>query len=176
MFINRNIKIIRKLSGLTQDRFAKSLGIKLASLKNYENTDVCPKLEVVLRICCFAGVTPEALKSTDLNPSRINLRPNEPALDKIKAGNGDENAEDYTVEGSSSSSGKLITLLKSNDEFFKGQYMAFNVQVLANLSLLVNQSKKLESLAKMNLACVQKIERQTGKKAVRMVTSRGQKA
>jgi len=180
MFINRNIKTIRKISGLTQSQFAKVIGINLGSLKNYENTDVCPKLPAVLSICRVSGIEPEDLRSAEVNPSSIKF-----CLNREKPGltNEDEQEErvlDMTSEGGQKEEledqADLLKFLQSNDEFFKNQYSTFNVQVLANLSLLIDQTKKLEMLAKMNLAQAQKIERLNTNKPSRMINLRRQKA
>lgn len=178
MFINRNIKTIRKLSGLTQAQFAERVGINLASLKNYENTAVCPKLPAVLAICQFAGIEPERLTSSEISPSGINFCLN---VDPCDGPGNDQEEQDLNINENETGeepaySHDLLKVLQSNDAFFKHQYAAFNVQVLANLSLLIDQSKKLETLVKLNLSHVQNIENSQSVRPVRLMNRRTSKA
>lgn len=166
MIINRNIKKIRQLSGLTQAKFAHDVGINLASLKNYENTDVCPKLAVVINICKLSGLTPEQLRDTEINPVGINF-----CLPGLKGEDEPAIPEPEPTEVPKA----LLDILQSNDDFFKSQYTAFSAQVLANLSLLIKQSKKLENLALVNLTYVQNIARRHGTTPFRTVKRKGQK-
>lgn len=159
MIINHNIKKIRTLIGLTQKEFACKVGITLSTLKNYENTNVQPKMDAVLSICRFVGIDPEQMATAEINLAGINFctpggaQVQEIAMESAKCSDNSSNGT-ATAE-----SNKMLELLKDNDEFFKHQYNAFNKQVLANLSLLITHSKTLEVLAKENLQRVQNIER-----------------
>ena len=71
MQINRNIKLIRELSGKKQAEFAGLIKIKLSNLKTYENTDVRPKANVLTAIAELAGVSLEDLDKKQLTPADI---------------------------------------------------------------------------------------------------------
>ena len=59
--INTNIKLIRELSRLKQEDFARLIKTNLSNLKTYETTEVRPKADVLARIADLAGITVDDL-------------------------------------------------------------------------------------------------------------------
>lgn len=64
--INKNIKLIRELSGKTQKDFAKLIKSKLSNVKTYETSDTRPKAPVLAAICDFAQISLKELEEKEL--------------------------------------------------------------------------------------------------------------
>lgn len=64
--INKNIKLIRELSGKTQKEFAKLIKSNLSNVKTYETSDTRPKAPVLAAICDFADITLKELEEKEL--------------------------------------------------------------------------------------------------------------
>lgn len=74
MIINDNIKLIRELSGKTQKEFARAIATKLSNLKTYENTDVKPKMPVIIAISDIANVSVEDLQDKKLSYKNVKIK------------------------------------------------------------------------------------------------------
>lgn len=83
--INKNIKLIRELSGKKQEDFAKLIKTNLSNLKTYENSSVRPKANVIAAICDFAGITTEELENKALTHKDVHLEVD--IVDKRKLNN-----------------------------------------------------------------------------------------
>jgi len=73
MIVNDNIKMIREAAGFTQAEFSAFYRISLSSLKNYENTDVMPKVELLNNISKGLKITVEKLINQRLTHNDINV-------------------------------------------------------------------------------------------------------
>lgn len=59
--LNENIKKLRMARGLNQVEFAKILGVSKQCVSNWENDNVMPSVEMVIRIADFFKVTTDLL-------------------------------------------------------------------------------------------------------------------
>jgi phage repressor protein C with HTH and peptisase S24 domain len=75
--LNKNIKLIRELSGKKQGDFAKLIKTNISNLKTYENTTVRPKAIVLAAIADYAGITMEDLENKALTHKHIKFKPEE---------------------------------------------------------------------------------------------------
>ncbi|MDA7501989.1 helix-turn-helix domain-containing protein [Chitinophagales bacterium] len=64
--INRNLKYLRSLKGMTQDSFAKELGIKRASLGSYEEGRAKPKYDILIVVSDLFSVSVGRLLKEEL--------------------------------------------------------------------------------------------------------------
>jgi len=65
MYLNANIKFLRKQKGLTQETLANALGISRSKLAGYE-LNISPSLETILEIADYFGVSVDILLRKDL--------------------------------------------------------------------------------------------------------------
>lgn len=72
--LNTNIKLIRELSGIGQEKFAKLIKTNISNLKTYETTDVRPKANVLAEIADYANVTIEDLEKKKLTHKDIKIK------------------------------------------------------------------------------------------------------
>ena len=59
--LNENIKILRMARGLNQVEFAKILGVSKQCVSNWENDNVMPSIEMLMKIADFFNVTTDFL-------------------------------------------------------------------------------------------------------------------
>lgn len=59
--LNENIKKLRMARGLNQVEFAKILGVSKQCVSNWENDNVMPSIEMLLKIADFFGVSTDYL-------------------------------------------------------------------------------------------------------------------
>ena len=59
--LNENIKMLRTNSGLNQVEFAKKLGVTKQCVSNWENDNVLPSIEMLVRIADFFKVSTDCL-------------------------------------------------------------------------------------------------------------------
>ena len=59
--LNENIKKLRMARGLNQVEFAKTLGVSKQCVSNWENDNVMPSIEMLLKIADFFGVSTDYL-------------------------------------------------------------------------------------------------------------------
>lgn len=65
--VNKNIKYIRKLSNLTQEQFAKELGIKRSSLGAYEEGRARPNQTIITEVAKKYNMTLDQLLTEDMS-------------------------------------------------------------------------------------------------------------
>jgi len=68
LYINRNIKYIRELRGLTQSQFAERLDLNRGNVASYEMNSI-PPLEVLIKITDLYKISMDALIKSDLSKS-----------------------------------------------------------------------------------------------------------
>lgn len=61
MMLNDNIKKLRVAIGLNQVEFAKILGVSKQCVSNWENDNVMPSIEMLVKIADFFNVTTDFL-------------------------------------------------------------------------------------------------------------------
>ena len=59
--LNENIKALRLASGLNQVEFAKALSVTKQCVSNWENDNVLPSIEMLVRIADFFSVSTDFL-------------------------------------------------------------------------------------------------------------------
>ena len=59
--LNENIRRVRLLHGINQVEFAKAVGVTKQCVSNWENDNVLPSVEMLLRIADFFHVSTDAL-------------------------------------------------------------------------------------------------------------------
>ncbi len=59
--LNENIRRLRLLHGINQVEFAKAVGVTKQCVSNWENDNVLPSVEMLIRIADFFGVTTDSL-------------------------------------------------------------------------------------------------------------------
>lgn len=64
--ISENIKYLRRLNGLTQEQFARRIGIKRPSVGAYEEARAVPPIELLKHIAKLFGYTVDELVKTDI--------------------------------------------------------------------------------------------------------------
>ena len=74
MIVNENIKYIREVSELTQVQFSNVFRIPLSSLKNWENTDVMPKVDLLNNLSKVLEVPVDTLLNRKLTSKDINWK------------------------------------------------------------------------------------------------------
>lgn len=67
MFINSNLKFLRKLRGKTQDEVCSSLKITRSTLNNYENSKVTPKNDTLIKFSEYFNISIDLLLKEDLS-------------------------------------------------------------------------------------------------------------
>ncbi len=65
--LNENIKELRLLRGLNQVEFAKIIGVTKQCVSNWENDNVLPSIEMLVRIAKFFCVSTDRLLGLDSN-------------------------------------------------------------------------------------------------------------
>ena len=98
MIVNDNIKYIREISELTQAQFSNVFRIPLSSLKNWENTDVMPKVEFLTNLSRVLNIPVDALVNRRLTSNDINWK----RLDMEKIVRGEKELDDFIDTSSSS--------------------------------------------------------------------------
>lgn len=168
-----NIKKIRERWRLSQEEFGYLIGATRGMIMQYEKRGSKPKNETVSQIMKLTGISKELLEGVGLPDndlpemsieSRIaidNFRKDPEAyrdlkedqtMDLLKPGKGESLNSDGTGDDRlGGPDSEFVEFLKSNDAFFKNQYTAFNVQVLANLTALQTHARNLEALLKITL-------------------------
>lgn len=72
--IGRNIRLIRKIAGLTQVDFGKKFGASQAMMKSYEGKKgIIPDAHILARIARFAGVSNSDLLTKNLTEDDLHL-------------------------------------------------------------------------------------------------------
>jgi transcriptional regulator with XRE-family HTH domain len=59
--LNENIKELRLLRGLNQVEFAKLMGVTKQCISNWENDNVLPSIEMLMKMAKFFGVSTDSL-------------------------------------------------------------------------------------------------------------------
>lgn len=59
--LNENIKKLRQIRGLNQVEFAKALSVTKQCVSNWENDNVLPSIEMLVKIADFFSVTTDFL-------------------------------------------------------------------------------------------------------------------
>ncbi len=59
--LNENIRRLRLLRGINQVEFAKALGVTKQCVSNWENDNVLPSIEMLIRIADFFGVSTDSI-------------------------------------------------------------------------------------------------------------------
>ena len=57
LILNENIKRLRLVRGLNQVEFAKAMGVSKQCVSNWENDNVMPSIEMLVKIADFFNVT-----------------------------------------------------------------------------------------------------------------------
>ena len=57
LMLNENIKRLRMARGLNQVEFAKAMGVSKQCVSNWENDNVMPSIEMLVKIANFFNVT-----------------------------------------------------------------------------------------------------------------------
>lgn len=65
--LNENIKKLRTTRGLSQVEFAKILGVSKQCVSNWENDNVIPSIEMLVKIADFFNVTTDYILGRDEN-------------------------------------------------------------------------------------------------------------
>ncbi len=65
--LNENIKKLRTTRGLNQVEFAKILGVSKQCVSNWENDNVIPSIEMLVKIADFFNVTTDYILGRDEN-------------------------------------------------------------------------------------------------------------
>ncbi|MCY7349717.1 MAG: helix-turn-helix domain-containing protein [Cytophagaceae bacterium] len=68
--VSNNIKYLRRLNGLTQEQFARRIGIKRPSIGAYEEARAHPPYDTLITMAKLFGVTVDQLIKTDLRKVR----------------------------------------------------------------------------------------------------------
>ena len=68
--VSNNIKYLRRLNGLTQEQFARRIGIKRPSVGAYEEARAHPPYDTLISMAKFFGVTIDQLIKSDLRKVR----------------------------------------------------------------------------------------------------------
>lgn len=177
-----NIKKIRERWDLTQEEFGLLIGATRGMVMQYEKRGTRPKNETVSQIIKLTGITWDMLANGELadddlpemdmesqvaisnfreDPDTYRDLQDKDVQELLKTNGRTRNKMGHNGDGDGHQVGydpEFVEFLKSNDAFFKNQYTAFNAQVLANLTALVNQAKTLEALLKINLEHTGNIE------------------
>lgn len=66
-FLGSNIKFLRRLRGISQQKLAEAVQLKRNNIASYESGSVEPKAVNFLKIARYFEVTPAALLTTDLS-------------------------------------------------------------------------------------------------------------
>ena len=61
MNLSENIKNLRITKGISQVQFAKELGVTKQCVSNWENDNILPSIEMLIRIATFFDVTTDFL-------------------------------------------------------------------------------------------------------------------
>ena len=71
MFFGKNIKKIRLIKKLSQAAFAELFGLKRSSIGAYEEGRAEPKLEMIIRIAKYFGVSVDSLVNSELTVNEL---------------------------------------------------------------------------------------------------------
>jgi len=66
--LNENIKRLRLARGLNQVEFAKSMGVSKQCVSNWENDNVMPSIEMLVKIADFFNVTTDYILGRNEKP------------------------------------------------------------------------------------------------------------
>ncbi|MBQ7879558.1 MAG: helix-turn-helix transcriptional regulator [Clostridia bacterium] len=61
MNLNENIKRLRLAKGLNQVEFGKAIGVTKQCVSNWENDNILPSIEMLIRIAAFFSVSTDEL-------------------------------------------------------------------------------------------------------------------
>ena len=64
--IGKNIKLLRRRTGLTQSQFAESLGISVQDVSKWENGKAKPQVDMLKKLAIVFGVSVESLLDTSV--------------------------------------------------------------------------------------------------------------
>jgi len=167
-YLGMNIKKIRERWDLSQQEFGLLIGATRGMIMQYEKRGTMPKNETVSQLIRITGLSLNMLDESILSDDEI---PEMSQEDEVLISNFRDDPDSYELDErdiralktvgqrqKTIENAEYVSLLKSNDAFFKGQYSAFNAQVLANLTALVSQAKNLEALIKISLEHTGNIE------------------
>lgn len=65
LMLNENIKRLRMARGLNQVEFAKVMGVSKQCVSNWENDNVMPSIEMLIKIADFFNVTTDYILGRD---------------------------------------------------------------------------------------------------------------
>lgn len=65
LMLNENIKRLRMARGLNQVEFAKVMGVSKQCVSNWENDNVMPSIEMLIKIADFFNVTTDHVLGRD---------------------------------------------------------------------------------------------------------------
>lgn len=81
-YLSTNIKFLRKNKGLTQEDFAKKIGVNRAVIGSYEENRAEPKLSLIIEMARLFSVSADNLIAIDLSKEKIEEQPQD--QEKIK--------------------------------------------------------------------------------------------
>lgn len=155
MIVNDNIKYIREISELTQAQFSNIFRIPLSSLKNWENTDVMPKVELLNNLAKVLNLSVDVLVNRKLTSSDINWK----RLDMEKIVRGEKDLDKWIDTHSSSSEpasnpqekfvelqSEYISTLKLQEEaltHFRDLLKDVNDQRMIDVKVLIGRTDEL---------------------------------
>lgn len=67
--LNENIRLLRQQRGLNQVEFAARIGVTKQCVSNWENDNVLPSIEMLLRLADFFGVSADYLLGREATPT-----------------------------------------------------------------------------------------------------------
>lgn len=113
MQLNDNIKLIRELSGVKQEDFAKLIKTNLSNLKTYENTDTKAKAPVLAAIADIAGITVDELEKKKLTHKDVTITlPEEDEQDEKDGKVENTPVDSLRANGTPDSKDELISLMR----------------------------------------------------------------
>ena len=134
MQINRNIKLIRELSGKKQSEFAELIKTNLSNLKTYENSDVRPKANVIAAISDLTGVTVDDLDNKKLTHKDICFKPVE--VEKVEV----DKKEDKEMND------LLCQLMKQQNKLMEMQNKLLEDQTVNIMKTIVDTNQNVARL------------------------------
>lgn len=69
--LNRNLKLLRKHTGKSQEQLCATLGIKRSTYSQYENASIEPCIGLIVRIAAHYKATVEMLWNEPLNDEQV---------------------------------------------------------------------------------------------------------
>lgn len=144
MQVNKNIKLIRELSGKKQGEFAKIVKTNLSNLKTYENTQVKPKANVLAAIADYAGVSVDDLltkklthKDVTFDRDEVEIVENDSQAGPVSTVN--EKLHQYISKGTDKD--KYVDLLERDRSFFESSLKDNLNLITANLTELLRSQR-----------------------------------